>query len=272
MVRALGALQDAQTIPLLVSLLDDPDPAIRWAATRAPGRFKDPQAISRIIPILISELTDPENQSAARAALRQLRDAGAIPTLARLLSHYHGQVRASAAYALGVLKDARIILLLTPLLADPAPLARLAAVKALMGLRGKHNIPSLVAPLAPLCADFDWTIQQEAVRTLGRLGDAQAVPLLTQMLANPDAYAPTRYHNPRMAAIKALGAPKDPQVIPILAPLLSEPDRRKREAAARALGQLQDPQIVPLLAPLVADSAWSVRQAAIRALRPLVKL
>jgi HEAT repeat protein len=44
-----------------------------------------------------------------------------------------------------------------------------------------------VAALAPLCADFDWrTMREEAVRTLGKLGDAQAIPILVGILARED--------------------------------------------------------------------------------------
>jgi HEAT repeat protein len=189
-----------------------------------------------------------------------------------LLKDRRWQVRANAARAVGGIKDARAINLLTSLVSDrdehPVVRGNAALALALM------EAVSAVDPLIPLLKDKDPRVRAAAASALGRLHDSRAVPPLIVALGDANARV-------RQAVVGGLGSLGGPLVFDPLVRSLADPDGPVREVAAAALGRMQDARAVePLLAAL-SDPYANVRINAagalgvlhdLRALEPLIHL
>ncbi len=161
---------------------------------------------------------------------------------------------------------------------------------------------ALIARLFP--AEKDWLVQREMAKALGRSGAAAAVPVLVDLLKDPQRHldavaaealgalgpAATKAlvelaggSDPRLVerAIAALGRGGDPAALPALLEHAKSGKARLRELAADALGGGSDPAVTARLIELLKDPEKSVLRAACGALgkrrdraaiRPLVDL
>jgi HEAT repeat protein len=107
--------------------------------------------------------------------------------------------------------------------------------------------PVTVARLAPLVGDPRWFVQRNAARLLGRIGSAEAVPLLQPLLRQAD---------PRVAraAVSALGGIDDPSAARAVHAILRAATGNLRRAVVDALVADRDPRIVPMLIRIVCES------------------
>jgi cyclophilin family peptidyl-prolyl cis-trans isomerase len=235
--------------------LSHPNAAVRRQGALAAGRIGDPAAIDLLLPVL--------NDSA-------------------------GVVRAAAAFALGLLKDARAIPpLLQTVRAVPAPEqqpAQLEAVTAIAKIGGDDGVRALSeilaggspgaaspvveaalleawrlgarAPVSELVRFADATVpitRWRALYSLARLRVAAAAAPLVRALADPDQQ--TRVVAARGIS-KALvdSARLDARsVTNALRPLLDDRDAHLRINALRALASFRDSALADAVVPLVAD-------------------
>ena len=104
-----------------------------------------------------------------------------------------------------------------------------------------------VPRLASLVGDSRWFAQRAGARLLGRIGSAEAVPLLQPLLRKPD---------PRVAreAIAALGAIPDPSAARAIQAVLRSATGALRRAVIEALVADRDPRVVPMIARIIAES------------------
>lgn len=97
-------------------------------------------------------------------------------------------------------------------------------------------------------------MRQYLALVLGRTGDREALPLLTEALEDPD-------DKTRIYALWALGTLGDPSARKTLEATLQDPDPGLRKTAAFALGELGDraavPQLTRMLEDPVADVRWN---------------
>ena len=132
-----------------------------------------------------------------------------------------------------------------------------------------------VAPLMNLVAnDSDTAVRQDAVRALGQIGDAHAIPLLLDSLTTPSL---------QLKAIEALGNLRAVKALPHLIALVkslpadayedrmegcTDPQYKAElpplEAAVKALANIGDPQAIPVL--MQALHSTLLRQEAAEAL------
>jgi HEAT repeat protein len=98
-----------------------------------------------------------------------------------------------------------------------------------------------------------------ALRALGQIRNAEAVPRLLQFLTD-------KRKELRFAGVEALGSIRAAAAVRPLMGVLVDPDRNLRRAAAESLGSIADPQAVPPLLLALEDDHWSVRCAAAAAL------
>ncbi len=167
-------------------------------------------------------------------------------------------MRRQGAEALGRLRRAEFIATLLPVLADPHPFVRAAAVNALGLLRGPVS-PRFAELLDPK-KEPDASVRQAAATNLAFLGDPTAGAAL--ILALKDAQPGVRY-----AAARSLGALRVAQAVPALAEALKDPDSGLRRTAAGALGQLPSSASVPVLqSALAAEKDQEVRAELVRSL------
>lgn len=190
--------------PLLRS---DPEPLVRAAAGRALGRLGTRDAV----PDLVKALSDAsaDVRVVAAAALWRLPDPSATEPLLERVKDADKAVREWSALALGVIGDKRAVPEMVRLLGDPERSVRLAAVRSLGrigdpdGLEpisrylrtGKHDTEEKDESIAAVvsikgdgrtatllvlleAADGDLEQQVRAIAALGKVGTAQALPVL----------------------------------------------------------------------------------------------
>ena len=108
------------------------------------------------------------------------------------------------------------------------------------GLRSVNRLASLVG-------DSRWFVQCRGAKLLGRIGAAEAVPLLQPLLRQKD---------PRVAraAITALGAIPDPAAARAIQTVLRAATGALRRAVIDALVAERDPRVVPMLVRIIEES------------------
>ena len=141
----LGLAKSRAAVPHLVKALEKGEPALGAAAASALGMIGDLSAI----PALDAAIARNFVPAAACDALGKLGDAEGTPAVVRAMTHHDGEVRASAARALGQIpKGAKKVLPeLRRLLEDPSPRVRMSAALALFELGDKAAAKQVVAIL-----------------------------------------------------------------------------------------------------------------------------
>jgi hypothetical protein len=190
----------------------------------------------------------PREVDAAIAWVESRRDALLLGMLSRILAaarepdaraHLRGDglaraappVKAQAARALGLLRDAEAVAPLLLLLKEPDPRVKSEAMEAL----GAIADPRGVLPLSVFLRDEDWRLRATAARALGAIRDPRALaPLLRAIEGDPTAIVVE-------SAAAALALLDRPEAIPaVLARLESAgtDDMRLSDVLARALRSL----------------------------------
>ncbi|MFK7820579.1 MAG: HEAT repeat domain-containing protein, partial [Planctomycetaceae bacterium] len=163
-LRALTKVKDKRALPLLVSLLKDPDERIREKAATGIGFNGNLAGIPRL-----SELMKSDRSQAVRiAAVRALGNIGSsecIPVLKGALQD-EAQIRCQAVIALRSVGDEKVVPLLLDRLYDTAPEVRYNAVMALGELKASKAIP----PLRRMIEDPNDMVQRAVHKALEELG------------------------------------------------------------------------------------------------------
>jgi len=174
-LRALAKLGDARSRELVTAALDDPLPAIRWAALDACATVcTAPEAIEKVAALAVSD-PDPTAGIMARGALTQLRMRGhADPVAAAVaakvrpaLSAGTPDTRARAALVAADAGDTAALASLAALAPGVSP-ALQRQVAFTLGVAGDA---AAVAPLRALLDQQEQSVQQYAYDALRRLGD-----------------------------------------------------------------------------------------------------
>lgn len=174
-----------------------------------------------------------------------------LGALAKSLDDPEIRVRAAAAYALGMHRDAKVTVHLLKALGDKDLNVRFAAAVALGRVRDPKSVPALVGALR----DEDDDVRGYAALALGDIGDRRATAGLLERLRE-DIFPKVR----GMSAM-ALGSLRDPaSKAPLLEHLQEERDPKALAAAVYALGQLRDRTVLPALRKLENHKAPEVRE------------
>lgn len=172
---------------------------------------------------------EPVVHFAALLALGTLRDNEAIETVRRFADHDDANLRVAAYYALHRMGDINHSAYLPEMLLthESADVRRSAAM--VFGMLGE---PQAVKLLARAMKDQDQPVRQEALESMARLGNREAVQQLTFSSSSGMGFQ-------RVSAINTLGELKDPGLQDTFRYKLHEGEYLDtRLAAARALGLL----------------------------------
>jgi HEAT repeat protein len=185
-MEALAAAR-VESFEALCSVPGDPgaEPELRLIACWFLGQLGDRQAT----PLLLAALGDSDCTWEAAKALGIINDRRAVlPLLESLSSGAAAEVRAAAAYALGLLGDDRATPHLVTILSDrgASPLVRGHAAEALATLGGHQVVEPLIAALR----DPSPEVRFWASFALGEKGDASALSELQRLADSDDAVLP----------------------------------------------------------------------------------
>lgn len=206
-------------------------------------------------PVAMRGLSDVDGdvRSSAAEALGQIGDVRAVEPLVAALRDPEGYVRNRAAWALGQIGDAQAVEPLIAALRDKDWDVRSRAAEALEKI-GKPSVELLIAALR----DNNWNVRRSAAYALGKIKDARAVAPLIAALRDTVGFV-------RRSAANALGQIGEPSVVPLIAALCNE-DEHVRSHAAHALGIIGDIRAVKPLIAALRDPERLVRRNAAEAL------
>lgn len=210
--------------------------ALEW------GRLGDRRAVEPLCALLSNPQADAGARGVAAQMLGKLADPSAAEALLSATQTRDAWVAAEAAIALGRMFDERAARALHRLVASEDPGIRSRAAVSLGRLRDRAAIPALVDALWLAPNEYE---REEAVRWLGRLGDASALEPLLSLL--PEAHT-------RHLVVVALGELGDMRAFEPLAHVLElERNANVRDGVVRGLAMLGDTRALPVLLPLISD-------------------
>lgn len=230
-IAALNSLGHPQMPQQLLSLLANPDPLVRESAVKIAGYFAFPECVD----LLFACTKDPD-ETVRQTAIKHLPyledEAQIISTLIHALTTDTPKVRIAAIQALGELNSPAIMPYLLEALKDYNLWVRYHAVKALGQSAPFLEPQTHDQALAQLkfMAQQDPTepVKAIATETLGILGNAEMIPLLTQLsMAEDEEVA--------RSALRALSKIPGLDAIPPLLSALNSPHPQRRMDALQAL-------------------------------------
>lgn len=295
-IHALGERRNRAAVTALAELLNDPDPLITRAASRALGKISGNEAVHALRKAL-KTASDPVRDSVVDALLRcavQLTaegDRGEAKKIFAVLDNprekehiqaaaYAGLIRAAgnraldlvvsgikgnnAAHQIVALKLAREIpnpkatAAFTNLLAKASP----AMQAALIGLLQQRGDATAAPAVFALAHSEDSYVRNSALTALGTLGDADMIPFLLRATTSRDEAE-------QKAARQALIALRRGKVAETLVAQLTTATPEVQVELASALAGRAEKSAVPRLLELARSNNEATRKAAFRALSPL---
>ena len=222
-IAALGAA----AVPYLIDKFTTRSARERWTIIWTLERIG-----SAAVPDLVKALRrdDPLVVKRVAWALGAIADTAAVQPLTTVAAHPDWGVREQVVEALGKIGDNRADDVVLAALADTVGQVRKAAVAACRRLRLLESIPQLVAMLGD---DF-YGARLMAVETLLSLDTALVIAALYDSLAVPSSEV-------GHIACDVLGRVAGPQAMSILIEQMASPDARRRTHAAVALAAI-DPE------------------------------
>lgn len=257
-IEAAGPLPD-RVVPLAQLGLDDPHPAVRFAAAAQVGRLK----LKSLAPACRKLLTDT-SESVRAAAMFALRACGQevdISPLAGMLTGSDASARGNAAMLLGLLGDKSAIPMLkdtarVPLhRANPATSAivRIQVAEAVVKLGDEESLSALRAGLYSSLEE----VRVLAVQMLGRVGDKRMIRPMFDLIAQENA------PELQLAAAEALARLGEGDGLPLVLKIGrgSQVDT-VRAQAAMTLGLFSDANAKAAVVHFMDDPSEMVRLAA----------
>ncbi|MCX5659152.1 MAG: HEAT repeat domain-containing protein [Planctomycetota bacterium] len=257
-IEAAGALTD-RVVPLAQLGLEDPHPAVRFAAAAQIGRLK----LKSLAPAC-RKLLDDKSDSVRAAGLFALRACGQevdISPLAAMLTGQDPSTRGNAAMLLGLLGDRSAI----PMLKDTArvplyktnpatsAIVRIQVAEAVVRLGDDESLSAL---RAGLYSSLD-EVRVTAVQMLGRAGDKRMSRPMFDILSqqNPPEL--------QLAAAEGLARLGEGDGLPLVLRIGSESSAETvRAQAAMTLGLFKDADARAAIARFLDDPSEQVRLAA----------
>ena len=267
---ALGLIGDTSAAEPLRAALGDAQPLVAGRAAEALGLIGDTASAPAIGKLVASHLAaaaplaadESRTQldgpaEAFRLGVYALTRLKAYEPLAAAVLGPDGQPRLRwwpVAYALQRIEDKRAIPALLSLARIDSTYTRAFAIKGLGALKASEAVPVLLPLIDPARATTAPTI--EAIRAMGRIGDAEGEPALTKLLYN-------RGLSPMVRAetLLALGDSAGEVSVDAFVDFLGDPLPSVRVAALQGFARRDQDTFMTVLSGLDTDPHWSVRAA-----------
>ena len=285
---ALGLIGDRVAAPRLASALADPDGRVQGRAAEALGRMGATDAAGAVGKMVSAKVASgalsgvgedepgyplAPDVEAFRLGVYALVQLEAWDPIAAAVLDARGEPAVKwwpVAYAVQRIQDGRALPALKWFARNGGIESRAFAARGLGGLTGRvkdapQPDPEVVRALLPLLKeDVAARVRAAAVRALGQVGDARAVPALIGLLRARDADDTLRLE--AVGALAALGAT---DAIGTLEDLVSARWAPLRGAALSAIAAIDPTAFVFVLSGLDPDPSWIVRAALAPALGTL---
>jgi HEAT repeat protein len=174
----LGLMGSEKATRPLIERMTDPIPEVRVRAAQALGTIGTAESLRP----LVAALRDAGRWSAIRVA-GMLINAGddAVDVLLEEFDRLPSHAKISAIDIFGRIKSLRASQLLRQLLKDPLPDLRARAAYAL----GMIGDPTAAPLLVETLKDAEWSVRSMAAKAIGRLREAGSIPALSAALSDP---------------------------------------------------------------------------------------
>jgi cyclophilin family peptidyl-prolyl cis-trans isomerase/HEAT repeat protein len=240
--------------PLAAAVLDGSGaPRVRWwPVAYAVQRIEDPRAVPALLAIARGSGVDAV--AFAARGLGVLKEARGVPVLLPLLEPSHDRrVVVSAVRALGQIGNAAAVTPLLRLLRDPkTDVGTLVeTINALALLKAREAMDDLLDAIG----SREVAVRGAAINAVAAIDQDAFIIALSGL--DPD-----RAWQVRADLARALGQLPREQALPQLNTLVRDDDLRVVAAAARALGQIKAPTLAPLLRELLTNDDLVIRSTA----------
>ncbi|MFO0806781.1 MAG: PVC-type heme-binding CxxCH protein [Gemmataceae bacterium] len=219
--KVLGDIKDADSAGMLVDMLTDANPRVKFFAAQSLGKLGHKPAVGPLFKVLaLNQDADPWLRHACVAALAKIGDADAVNKHA---ADTNASVRLGVVLVQRRLADKRVVQFLN----DADPMVKAEAARAIHDLPMNELFPQLAAILPKLssAADPDATVRR-AIDAAFKLGTADDAKLVLAAASNPNL-------SPAVRA-EAVSALKD----------WSDPPQRDRVIGFWRPVEKRDPQLV----------------------------
>lgn len=244
--QALGMIASPQALPALLDVLKDPEEEVREAAVLAVGVYCDPRTFDPMADLLLDDPALAVRQAAAKA-LGETRHEEAVPFLLEALGdsfwwYEREGVVDGLLQAFETVGQPAVEPLILALKDPEGTVRRYAAL-----LLGRIGDPRAVEPLGMALYDMHSEVGQAAAQALAGFGEAGLAPLV-EALGHPEAWI-------RQHAVRGLALSGDQRALPVLLDMLDDPDREVVKLVIPALGALGDERVLAALEPIAAQRA-----------------
>ncbi|MBA3397185.1 MAG: HEAT repeat domain-containing protein [Deltaproteobacteria bacterium] len=244
----MAALRDANARKVLYSILESKDEGSRLAAAEGLARLGDDGG-KQVLQDVFANETSP-NRLVASIALIPLGDYAGFELIGAKLDDKDPETRRLAARALGDIGERKSLAALIALAQDKDWTVRIsaaAAIVAIVGLDPQVLAQASVDWTKSALGSQDWAVRKAAAGVLGDMPEKDAVPLLAQAIADPDA-------NVRLAASKSAGRMKSPEAAAKVAiAVKAETDPKVKEQQVKALGEIGSATVRDTLAEIAEE-------------------
>jgi HEAT repeat protein len=243
----LAALRDANARKILYSILESKDEGSRLAAAEGLAKLGDDSGKQVLQEVFANEASP--NRLVATVALIPLGEYGGFDLITAKLGDKDPETRRLAARALGEIGERKSLKALLALAQDKDWRVRISAAAAIVAIVGLDPLVLAQASVdwtKSALGSEDWAVRKAAAGVLADMPEKDAVPLLAQAIADPDAKV-------RLAASKSAGRMKGAEAAAKVAVAVkAETDPQVKEQQVKALGEIGSPTVRDTLA-LIAE-------------------
>jgi len=216
-VSQLGAMHHPDASRVAVSALKDPSPSVRATAASSVLDLPGEESAGYLLPLL-SDRDEFVRREAAYALGKTRSSSGVASLIERLLSDKQDGVRGAAAVALGDIADASAVSALAAVVSSEAistgstgkknsksrkeqnPFVLRAAARSLGQIGNRNAVPALIAALQNDKTEDD--VRREVAGALGLIGDPSSIPALRAAVTASDPYLSKAAHEAIQAILK----------------------------------------------------------------------
>ncbi len=229
----LANLKDPQARKILYSVLEAKDEGARLAAAEGLARLGDDGGKKVLQDTLANEASP--NRLVGAVALIPLGDYTGFDFISGKLDDKDIDTRRLALRALGDIGERKSLKALITMMTDKNWSVRIsaaAAIVAIVGLDPQVLAQASVDWTKGALASQDWAVRKAAAGVLGDMPEKDAVPLLAQAIADPDA-------NVRLAASKSAGKMRGAEAAnKVASAAKAEKDPKVKVEQVKALGEI----------------------------------